>query len=756
MKSFKSEADGQEYFFEFLLGTDEKNLFLSNNTDGIYGSVLFEFKLTVPNINSVLLQCIKYLSKLRLKGIPVPYYTIIVSLNPNKAYIFKNEDLRKHINQIYSGPSSKNNDYIKDDLNQFLNRVEYYKIEDIFSINARKQFNVFLEEESYFKVDIDENSVVGWADYFYRNNPKSSKIQLFLELKNPFKLKQYINPWKGREDDFKDVMDLLNDPENKKKLGAFYTPEAYVKLGYNLLQKAIKIVPKDNDYVIIDRCAGTGNLEEYFTDEELAHTILATYEFKEWIVLYNRFSEKVKEIIPPESNHKNGLMIGGDALAHKVFPLCENYVDKPNINVILLENPPYNDTTSNKNNIASKKEEDSIVKQDMQNKIDNKRFANDLANIFIWSGFEYYLKKPEDSYIIYSPIKYWKTQHIVHNKTFKEGYILNKHYFHAISKDATTLIWWQNKLDIEKQFLNFKIRDIKDNKACVTDFIKDNVDDPDNYYIYRVNHQLSEILLNLPAKDKPIVFVGASAFNFNFSGTQLYNSRLDMKGHGGGKETSIKTALNNLVAFATRMYQDNEIIKFWERNILVPCIEDPDFNYKNDLDFKIACLVYSSLSPRNNCISKYKDGKYINTEIAFSEFKQDGNNIIFNKATASGILLKNNWGLININLKEAILDLLAQWNKILESIKKIPNFNENYNYNIYQISNELNPLGIRDNENKFHFKDEGNYDELKKIYRNETYYDEILHSDIEDLKLRLKKFYKDHIKEKLFQYKLIR
>lgn len=304
--------------------------------------------------------------------------------------------------------------------------------------------------------------------------------------------------------------------------------------------------------------------------------------------------------------------------------------------------------------------------------------------------------------------------------------------------------------------MNFKIRDIKDNKACVTDFIKDNVDDPDNYYIYRVNHQLSEILLNLPAKDKPIVFVGASAFNFNFSGTQLYNSRLDMKGHGGGKETSINTALNNLVAFATRMYQDNEIIKFWERNILVPCIEDPDFNYKNDLDFKIACLVYSSLSPRNNCISKYKDGKYINTEIAFSEFKQDGNNIIFNKATASGILLKNNWGLININLKEAILDLLAQWNKILESIKKIPNFNENYNYNIYQISNELNPLGIRDNENKFHFKDEGNYDELKKIYRNETYYDEILHSDIEDLKLRLKKFYKDHIKEKLFQYKLIR
>jgi type I restriction-modification system DNA methylase subunit len=76
-------------------------------------------------------------------------------------------------------------------------------------------------------------------------------------------------------------MDCLNDPQHKKELGAFYTPKEYCKLAVNFVREAISKVPKGNDYVIIDRCAGTGNLEVCLSDEELSHTIVSTYELKE-------------------------------------------------------------------------------------------------------------------------------------------------------------------------------------------------------------------------------------------------------------------------------------------------------------------------------------------------------------------------------------------------------------------------------------------------------------------------------------------
>ena len=131
------------------------------------------------------------------------------------------------------------------------------------------------------------------------------------------------------------------------------------------MRRAIKQLPKGNgyDYIILDRTAGTGNLEEFLTDKkvdditvgeldryidkelkvkylqskkdvfatfypdrfedvtvgelekhktkislhnylsdnEIAHAIVNTYELKEWIVLNERLGDKVKLIIPPPS-----------------------------------------------------------------------------------------------------------------------------------------------------------------------------------------------------------------------------------------------------------------------------------------------------------------------------------------------------------------------------------------------------------------------------------------------------------------------
>ena len=155
-------------------------------------------------------------------------------------------------------------------------------------------------------------------------------------------------------------MDCLNDNQHKKELGAFYTPKEYVKLSTKLVRQAIKKIKEaNNDYIILDRCAGTGNLEQFFTDKnvkditiqeldkyleeetielylkdknkvikminknfnlitmeelenyqtsisiydylfdnELQHCIVNTYELKEWVVLNSLIGDKVKMIIP--------------------------------------------------------------------------------------------------------------------------------------------------------------------------------------------------------------------------------------------------------------------------------------------------------------------------------------------------------------------------------------------------------------------------------------------------------------------------
>jgi len=44
------------------------------------------------------------------------------------------------------------------------------------------------------------------------------------------------------------------------------------------------------------------------TPEELSHCVLSTYETWEWNVLYNKFIDKVRLIIPPEVSAENSLV----------------------------------------------------------------------------------------------------------------------------------------------------------------------------------------------------------------------------------------------------------------------------------------------------------------------------------------------------------------------------------------------------------------------------------------------------------------
>lgn len=73
----------------------------------------------------------------------------------------------------------------------------------------------------------------------------------------------------------------------------------------------------------------------------------------------------------------------------------------------------------------------SNVKNEFRNT--NISTVRDFANRFIWSAYKYYLVKPNDSYVVFSPVKYFKSLGIIQddNKKFIKGYLFNRKWFHA-------------------------------------------------------------------------------------------------------------------------------------------------------------------------------------------------------------------------------------------------------------------------------------------------------------------------------------
>lgn len=70
--------------------------------------------------------------------------------------------------------------------------------------------------------------------------------------------------------------------------------------------------------------------------------------------------------------------------------------------------------------------------------------TNDMGNVFIWSAFHYYLRQPTDSYILYSPAKYWKAQHLISKRLIK-GFAFNRKHFHTNINACIMCLLWSNE-----------------------------------------------------------------------------------------------------------------------------------------------------------------------------------------------------------------------------------------------------------------------------------------------------------------------
>ena len=760
MDKYILERDGQLDFYKVFLPRVNPALdideILADNNDGVINGNLLEFKLHVTDLNAVLFQCIKYLSALRVKGKPVPANILIIDVNAACVWLYRSAPYLADIEKLYSGGASKDNSgFIGGNAEKVLH---YDKPLDVESIVA------LLKECNYTKIHIDENCIVGWATSFYRSVPTARKED-FLgddtgkhktigEIRKPVHFAQYIYPYTGQTNvKFNYLMDKLNDTLQKKNLGAFYTHQLYAEKSLELVRAAIARVPAGNDYIILDRCAGTGNLEAGLTDDELSHCVVSTIEYYEYKVLQELLGAKVRHIIPPIETAETfnaGLVTGADALSKEYIenPIIRQYIDNPECTVILFENPPYGETTSiehQKKGVGAKSSswKQSYVVAEMKKEVKG-TVSNDLGNAFIWSGFKYYLRQPTDSYIVYSPVKYWKVQHLI-DKEFLGGFAFNRRHFHTNIDACIMCACWSNEdMALEEFTLNgYDILPDGTLSECVKLPVKRIYETYSaQYYDKRIfsNDADGTVVLGFDGKECASKGRIVPKLNDNILGYMT----IDTSGFDNPDihASLLTAALYNAHGFFLR--KDNYLEKLpmfcasryitynraWTERARIMKSADGADRYNADVasgklaQFLLKCLLFTCTEMQNHMRTfTGSDGRFYRNELCL-----DGTN-------GETIALRDIKGLLLGDKEKAIL---KQWEAVLQWAKKAENYNPALTYGVYQIFAEL---------------DTSHVDETT----GNTIWDNVeLHTALAGLKTLVKDYYNSEIVPVLFEYEFLK
>ena len=761
-EKFTTEKDGQiDFYNQFLprinptITVDE---IIANNNDGVLNGNLIEFKLTVKDLNEVLFQCIKYLSALRIKGTPVPANIVIVDLNSTKAYLYKSENYLDSIEKVYNGGASKNNTgFIGGEPKQILDYSNAKETENLISL---------LKENNFTKIHIDENCIVGWASAFYKVKPtarkedflgdEKGKHKTIGEIRNPTVFKDYIFAYEGETNvKFNYLMDKLNDTILKKNLGAFYTHPLYAQKAAELVRKAIGRVPKGNDYIILDRCAGTGNLERALTDEELSHCIVSTVEYYEYKVLQELIGSKVKAIIPPTETKETfnaGLVNGADALSKEYVEneVIKQYIDNPKCTIILFENPPYAETTSLEHQRTKQSKEssgwkNSFVVKEMKKEVKG-AVSNDLGNAFIWSAFKYYLRQDTDSYIVFSPVKYWKAQHLI-DREFLGGYAFNRRHFHTNIDACIMVAYWGNKvctneeitlqgfdilptdrfseeisLPVKKvhELFSTKYYEKKEFSDVVYDGILTGLNglEADDFVKKRIKPVYSKDML---------CYLVADSVGFDNPDAK---SSLLVAGRYNGNGCYIRkdSYLDKLPMFAASRYITYN--REWTERARIMKSADKAETFFADAkngklkNFFLKCLLFTCIEMQNHCRSfTGSDGRFYRNELCLDT--TNGETV----ASKDIKKMKPN------ETEKKILDL---YKTLLSHVKETKEYNSELTYGIYQIFAEI---------------DTSFTDEItgKTVYNNIQ-----VHSDLQAMKELCKNYYNSEIVPVLFEYEFLK
>ena len=769
------ERDGQLDFYNRVLPRVNPALIiediLGDNSDGVLNGNLLEFKLNVADLNAALYQCVKYLSAMRIKGKPIPTNILIIDLNAATLWVYHSAGYLSAIEKPYSGGASKDNSgFIWGAAEEVLH----------YESNAHDATRLvsLLKENNFTKIHIDENCIVGWAEHFYRVRPTARKED-FLgddtgkhkkigEIRKPVVFVDYLIPYTGKTNvQFNYLMDKLNDFLLKKNLGAFYTASLYAEKALELVRQAIARVPVGNDYIILDRCAGTGNLESYMTEDELAHTIVSTVEYYEYKVLQELLGSRVCEIIPPletANTFNAGLVTGADALSKEYVynPIIRSYIDNPNITVILFENPPYAETTSAEHQRRGAGAKSSAtwktsyvvteMKADIKGKVKGSP-SNDMGNAFIWSGFRYYLRQPTDSYIVFSPVKYWKAQHLI-NKRFLGGFAFNRRRFHTNIDACIMCALWANVDDETTDEFNLTGYDIVD--GVLAEY-------PEKLPVKRIHKIFSEVYydkrpfedsydgiavalngleftedsrirIRKAYNDNSIGYMVANGSNFD---NPDINTTLLRAGqyNGNGFYVRRDNYLEKLPLFVAGRYITYN--RAWTERARIMKSADGAAAFSRDVasgklkPFLFKCLLFTCLEMQNHMRTfTGSDGRFYRNELCFDET----NGATLATRDIQGLTLNNH----EKGLIEQWKTLLYWAKRVMANERNNGGYNPALTYGVYQI-----------------------YAELDTSYTDETtgktVYDNVeLHTALNGLKELVKAYYNVEIVPTLFEYEFVK
>ncbi|WP_441794884.1 hypothetical protein [Limosilactobacillus reuteri] len=818
LQKYDYELDEQEEFYKQYLPLVNKDLnpvdVQVHSTDGLIGDLLLEFKPSIKDVNAVLFQAIKYLSHFRLNGRAVPSNILLISYDDGTAYYYKANDYLADIEKVYTRAASK------DVTGQFVagdpkyvwhysnNPVDEDSMLQLMRGAYKRDQN---GNQQWVAVHIDSDDIIGWATTYYKENKNARKADflgdssIIGEIRQPRKLKGRILPYTGKDNAaFQYIMDKLNDYVERADLGAFYTPMPYATKSNELVYDAIRRFQKsgNDDYIILDRCAGTGNLEATLNDnvptdivdkDVLSHVIVSTYEFFEYKVLKQRLGDQVRNIIPPVANFTDGTVEGSDALSQEFVenPIIKQYINNPKCTVIIYENPPFAETTSiehqkrHSGKSSSKKWKYNFVTAQSKQELKGAR-SNDMSNVFIWSAFHYYLRQSTDSAIIFSPLKYWKLGEDWFNFKAGKAFAFNRKYFHAVRQMVNGCILWLNELakpsDNGGDALKLVAYDIVDAEAPNYDTGKLTIIDK-NVVAKRIHSNFSQSYYDetsepndvIQQKEKPyplhpdaiwsafngqegrdkslgvnakynndiIGYLTAKATTFENDSSMthlLRNTEYD----GHGFHLRIANYLTKLPMFAAgwwKAYRPN----WWEIGVYYRS-GDGKVAFERDIkDGKLnhwlnQVLFYTCLENYNKIRSlEGSDGRWYYNELSLDNNKGQVHDPLDKSQPETLASQQLSDFLSNLNDDEAKMYQL--WKRILKEAKSTKDYDERLNYGIYQINDELNT----------------SHKETNSRGKTTTVYDyPQLNGDLNTMRGLIKDYYHKYIMPNLFKYEFIK
>ena len=416
-----------------------------------------------------------------------------------------------------------------------------------------------------------------------------------------------------------------------------------------------------------------------------------------------------------------------------------------------MENPPFSEAGSGGTQSTGKKEniwKNSFVMKEMRKELKG-TVLNELANLFIWSGFHFYLRKPTDSYILYSPTKYWRNQNLV-NKNCAGGFMCNRKEFHASIPSATGCIWWKNINDNETNTLSFPAYEICGEKTIrIVDVV-----------IRKANHFLSEAYDNRKFDDNENgILCERNGKEFVDNGRQkriqpIYNENiiaylktdslsidrkpvsLTISGYfkGDGFFVRKDNFIEKLPLFVASVFPCDK----WYKVDVYSKSYDGQGSFLEDKDFLKQCLIYTSLSAKNKCRSLMgSNGIFYHNELCFDM-----------KDTLAWEALQK---LLNqgLHLSEMENNLLKYWDDVIYEAKQTEEYKSNmaisslFRHGLWQIMEEIN-VKI----------DSGRVDKKNKPIYVQKY--TRLNTEIKKLEISLKEYYKKELVPLLFKYELIK